>query len=151
MEIRIPPWVWLTLLFLAAGLIGWYWLYTQTRWDKDDLRDAVQQAAAELGKEPTFADTSLEMYLGQLIDKSGKGPQHGITPSARRVSEPDSASSAGDYEVTSHGIAVCMHVTETLKTASSHSYPATVNLSATVTDGTCPTVSRPGPGNGSSP
>ncbi|MFF4827726.1 caspase domain-containing protein [Streptomyces sp. NPDC001312] len=152
-EIRIPPWVWLPLLFLAAGLIGWYWLYTQTHWDKGDLRDAVQQAAVELGKQSTSAGAPLEASIAQLIDEAGKGPQHGFTPSVTRVSEPESDSNAGDYEVTSQDIdiAFCMHVTTTLKSPGNDHFPATVNLSATVTDGTCPTASRPGTGNGSSP
>ncbi|MFF4764246.1 caspase domain-containing protein [Streptomyces sp. NPDC001292] len=150
-EIRIPPWVWLPLLLLAAGLIGWYWLYTQTHWDRGDLRAAVQQAAVELGKQSTFADEDLRIHIARLIDESGKGPPHGITPSVTRIAKPDSDSNAGDYEVTSQDIAFCMHVTTTLKAPGHDLLPATVNLSATVTDGTCPTASRPGAGNGSSP
>ncbi|MFI2412063.1 caspase domain-containing protein [Streptomyces sp. NPDC018947] len=150
-EIRVPPWAWVLLLFLAAGLIGWYWLYAQTHWDKDDLKEAVQRAAVELGEQSKFADAPLEAHIAQLIDESGKGPQHGITPSVTRVSKPDSDSNAGDYEVTSQGIAVCMHVTTTLKTPGNELLPATVDLSATVTDGACPTAGRPGADEGASP
>lgn len=155
-ELHIPAGVWLLLCFLVAGLIGWYWLYTQTHWDKGDLKDAVQQAAAKLGGQSTSADAPLEAYIAQLIDESGKGPQHGFTPSVRHLTETDSDgnvsdSNAGYYEITSQDTAFCMHVTTTLKTPGHDLLPATVDLSATVTDGTCPTAGRPGAGSTSSP
>ncbi|QTD95991.1 caspase family protein [Streptomyces cyanogenus] len=150
-KIRIPTWVWPLLIAAVAGLGGWYWLHTQTHWSKGDLKDAVQQAAAELGKDTRLADSPLEAYIGQLIDESGKGPPHGSTPSVEHVSRPDGDSNAGDYEVTSEGMAFCMHVTTAVKAPGHDLVPATVTFSVTVTDGSCPTANRPSAGNGSAP
>ncbi|MFF0161528.1 caspase domain-containing protein [Streptomyces sp. NPDC005263] len=166
-KLHIPAGAWLLLCVLVAGLIGWYWLDTETHWDKDKLRDAVQQAAVELGKRSEsadgpvkgyFADEPLEDDIAQLIDESGKGPQHGVTPTVKHITETDSDgnvsdSNAGDYEVTSQDIdsAFCMHVTTAVRTPGHDLVPATVNVSATVTDGACPPARRPGAGNGSSP
>ncbi|MER6334721.1 caspase family protein [Streptomyces sp. NPDC001034] len=157
-KLHIPAGAWLLLCFSLAGLIVWYWLDAETHWDKDNLREAVQRAAVELGKRPKFADAPLEGYIAQLIDESGKGPPHGFTPSVKHVTKTDSDgtvsdSNAGDYEVTSQDVdlAFCMHVTTTLKTPGHDLISATVTLSATVTDGTCPTAGPSGAGNGSTP
>ncbi|MFF5470786.1 caspase family protein [Streptomyces achromogenes] len=148
----ILPWVCGPLLVLASGAVWWYYTYTQTHWSKGDLRDAVHQVAADLGKQSRLADTPLEGYIAQLIDQSGKGPAHGPTPSVEHLSQPDSDSKiAGDYEVTSGDNAFCMHVTTSVKKAGHDLVPDTVTFSVTVTDDTCPTAGPPGTGKGSGP
>ncbi|GAB1340032.1 hypothetical protein ACE1SV_66220 [Streptomyces sp. E-15] len=151
-KIHIPIWVWPLFIAAAAGLGGWYWLHTQTHWSKGDLRDAVHQVAADLNKESQYGDTSLESYIAQDIDQSGKGPPHGFTPSVEHVSHPDTdGGGAGDYEITSDDNAFCMHVTTLVEKGAAHGILDGVTFYATVTDGTCSTAKPPRTGNGSSP
>nr|WP_237550520.1 caspase family protein [Streptomyces sp. SID8354] len=151
---RIPVWVWSPLIVVAPGLVfGYWWIYTQTHWDRNDLKSTLQHVATTLEEDPWTSGDNLGTYMSGLIDRTGKNVSfQNISVDRVSYAGANAKSSAGDYSVTDmeKGLAFCMHVAG----APDSSAPSTApreNLTVNVTDGACPTAGRPSTGQGSSP